>query len=89
MDDAEIIAGIQGRLEAIGSPEWEHYQAIHLGSFVAVKGRGMFGRVADVSSSPNDYGHANAEFIASSPTDIAFLLEILAKKDRKIAELSG
>lgn len=89
MDTDESIAGIRSRLTAISDPKWELNETMHGDNYVSVAGRGMFGRVATVSTSPSDYGYANGVFIASAPEDIAYLLDLLEEKDKRIAELGG
>lgn len=88
VDSEARIKEIRNRLEDISAPEWEIAPNIHCDPFVSAKGRGTFGRIADVSNSPADYGRGNMEFIANSPTDMRFLLEELDKAKKLLDEKS-
>jgi hypothetical protein len=88
VDSASRIEEIRKRLEGISAPEWEAAPNTHCDPFVNAKGRGMFGRIAELSTAPADYGRGNMEFIAHSPTDIRFLLEELDSLKTQLAEKS-
>lgn len=82
------IQEIQARLEKISAPEWESTPNMHGDPSVSEKGRGAFGRIADLSTHPADYGRANMEFIANAPEDIRFLLAELQEQKNTIQELT-
>lgn len=86
MDSSPRIEEIRKRLDGISAPEWEIAPNAHCDPFVSAKGRGLFGRIAEVSTSPEDYGRGNMEFIAHSPADIRFLLEELDQLKSQLAE---
>lgn len=88
VDSETRIEEIRERLGNISTPEWEIAPNIHCDPFVSAKGRGSFGRIADVANSPADYGKGNMEFIAHSPTDMKFLLEEIDKLKTLLDEKS-
>lgn len=88
VDSTTRIQEIRKRLEEISAPEWEIAPNLHCDPFVSAKGRGSFGRIADVSNSPADYGKGNMEFIANAPADVRFLLEELDKVKTLLDEKS-
>lgn len=79
---------IRERLNGISSPEWEATPNMHGDPAVSEKGRGAFGRIADLSTHPEDYGRANMEFIANAPEDIRFLLAELQEQKNTIQKLT-
>ena len=89
MSDAKRMSEITERLSGISAPEWEKTPNAHGDPFVSEKGRGMFGRIATLSTHPADYGRGNMEFIANAPTDIRFLLAELAKQQAVIETLTN
>lgn len=82
--DESRIDDIAGRLAKISAPSWEIFPNIHCDPAVTEKGRGGFGKVADLSTHPNDYGRANMHFIAHSPDDIAYLLAVITQQQKTI-----
>jgi hypothetical protein len=88
MSQPDRIAEISERLGGISAPEWEIMPNGHGDPAVTEKGRGMFRKIADLSTHPADYGRGNMEFIANAPTDVKFLLEELSRRKALIEELT-
>jgi hypothetical protein len=67
---------------------WVVLPEVHQDTRVGLEGRGFFGLIADVSTAPDDYGRANAAFIAAShrlmPAVAAMAAE-LAEARRQLA----
>lgn len=82
--DEDRIAEIQDRLSRISAPSWEIYPNAHCDPAVTERGRRGFGKVADLSTHPSDYGRGNMNFIANSPDDIAYLLAVIAEQQKTI-----
>lgn len=82
--DEGRIMEIQDRLSEISAPSWEIYPNVHCDPAVTERGRQGFGKVADLSTHPSDYGRANMHFIANSPDDIAYLLAVIAEQQKTI-----
>lgn len=85
---SDRIKEIQERLSRISAPDWESTPNVHGDPSVSEKGRGMFGRVATLSTHPSDYGRGNMEFIANSPADIRFLLTELQEHKEALQALT-
>lgn len=82
------INQIEERLKGISAPEWEIMPNGHGDPAVTEKGRGMFRKIADLSTHPADYGRGNMEFIAHAPADIQFLLDEIRKYKDTLEELT-
>ena len=65
---------------------WEPYFTIHGDPHVTQVGRGAFGVVASIATSPGDYGRANAEFIAAARTDLPALVAELREARTQLAK---
>lgn len=93
LDEIEdLLDGVSG-----GGP-WEFWPGTHGDPLVAVVGRGPFGAIAMCSTSPpgddgdwlngpDDYGRANAIFIAASRTIIPQLLDRARAQEQTIMDL--
>ena len=66
------LEAIKARCEAATAGPWQAYFTTHGDPYVAEEGRPKFGMV--VSTSPDDYGRANCQFIAHARTDIPALI---------------
>lgn len=64
---------------------WTVLPELHQDAKVVLEGRGYFGIIADVSTAPEDYGRANAAFIAASHRLLPALAEELAEARRQLA----
>jgi hypothetical protein len=86
MTERPPIEDIAARLAATSPEGWEPYFTRHGDPYVVEKGWGP-GRsdigggcreVCSVSTSPPDYGRANAIFIGNAKADVAALLDYIA-----------
>ena len=74
------LHSLRALAEAATPGPWEPYLNMHGDAYVCEKGRKLFGVIAHASSSPDDYGRANAEFIAAcNPETIIELLDMLER----------
>ena len=64
---------------------WEIYPNVHQETKIVQKGRGAFGLIADVSTSPDDYGRANTRFIVAAHTVLPALAAELAEARELLA----
>lgn len=69
---ADDVAAITARAEAATAGPWAVYP-MHAEPRVVRAGHGVMGMVAVPSAAPDDYGNANAAFIATARTDVPTL----------------
>jgi hypothetical protein len=65
---------------------WVVMPEIHQHAKITLEGQGYFGVIADVSTAPDDYGRANAAFIAAAHQLLPQLAAELAEARRLLAE---
>lgn len=92
---------IDDLLEGVSDGPWEFWPGLHGDPLVAQVGRGPFGAVAMCNTYPpadpangwssgaDDYGRANAIFIAATRTVVPQLTGMVHKRDARIAELEA
>ena len=87
------FAAIEARANAATEGPWVRVENVHAESWVAVKG---FEETRPIthdafrphfSTSPADYGRANAEFVAHAREDIPALLAAVRERDNTIARV--
>jgi hypothetical protein len=59
------VAAVEGDERALNPGAWEAFFSMHGDPYVVEQGRGLFGVVATVAPSPDDYGRARAEYLAA------------------------
>lgn len=65
---------------------WVVLPEVHQDTKIVLEGRGTFGLIAEASTSPADYGQANAAFIAASHRLLPVIAAELAEARRQLAE---
>lgn len=65
---------------------WVILPGIHEHTRIGLEGRGQFGLIAEASTSPADYGQANAAFIAASHRLLPVIAAELAETRRQLAK---
>ncbi len=73
----EWLDAAQARSDAATDGPWAVYQTMHADPRVVRAGRGVMGTVAVPAHSPDDYGKADAEFIAAARTDAPAMVAAL------------
>lgn len=73
------LEAIRARAAAATGGPWVPYFNSHGDPYVTLPGLYLTRRIADVSVSPDDYGKANAEFIAHAREDVPDLLAEVAR----------
>ncbi len=73
----EWLDAAQARSEAATDGPWAVYQTMHAEPRVVRAGRGVMGTVAVPAHTPDDYGNADAEFIAAARTDVPAMVAAL------------
>jgi hypothetical protein len=65
---------------------WVVLHETHQDTKIVQEGRGVFGLIAEASTAPDDYGRANAAFIAASHRLFPELAAELAEARQQLAE---
>jgi hypothetical protein len=76
---------IEARANAATPGPWEAYFTLHGDPMVVEQGQGPFGAVTLPSTAPDDYGKANAEFIAHAREDIPALVQRVRELEQTLA----
>ena len=64
---------------------WVVLHEVHQDTKIVQEGRGLFGIIAEASTAPDDYGRANAAFIAASHRLLPAIAAELADARRQLA----
>lgn len=73
----EWLDAAQALSDAATEGPWAVYQTMHAEPRVVRAGRGVMGTVAVPAHTPDDYGNADAEFIAAARTDVPVMVAAL------------